>query len=493
MTAFNLLSCTTHAAHHAQAQLRQRRIACNAFVAILLISPFITHVGPVEAQTFTTIHNFSPAPGIFGTNSDGADSWSTLLLSGDTLYGTAAIGGSWGRGTVFKLKTDGSSFTALHSFSSASDIDPVNSDGVTPLAGLMLSGNTLYGTAFSGGSGANGTVFSVTTNGDNFQTLYSFTRFTPAPTNSDGARPLANLVLSGNVIYGSTTYGGPTSDGTLFRINTDGSGFATFYSLTNIVGGVPQGALALSSNILYGTTIGGGSSSNGTVFSINIDGTGLATLYSFTAGTDGAQPMAGLLLSGNVLYGTTTSGGASGLGTVFKLGTDGTGFATLHAFTGNEGSPNNGTLVLLDSNLFGIASYGVQGGTLYSLNTNGTGFAVLHSFTGGSDGGQPRGGLTGSGTALYGTTSAGGSANNGTVFSISLLPHLAIIPSGQNVILTWPTNYTGFDYTGFILQSTTNLASPVWTTNLPGPVIVSGQYTVTNPRSGTQQFFRLSL
>jgi uncharacterized repeat protein (TIGR03803 family) len=218
----------------------------------------------------------------------------------------------------------------------------------------------------------------------------------------------------------------------------------------------------------------------------------LTTLYSFTGGTDGTQPMAGLLLSGNVLYGTTSSGGASGQGTVFKLNIDGTGFATLHSFANTEGTPNRGTLVLLGNNLFGMASYFPQGGTVFSLNTNGTGFTVLHSFTGGSDGGQPFGGLTASGSALYGTTGTGGSANLGTIFSLSLLPQLVIVPSGQNVILSWPTNYAGLDYGGFTPQSTTNLSSPVWTSNLPAPVVVNGQNTVTNPVSGMQQYFRLS-
>jgi hypothetical protein len=68
-------------------------------------------------------------------------------------------------------------------------------------------------------------------------------------------------------------------------------------------------------------------------------------------------------------------------------------------------------------------------------------------------------------------------------------PQLAIISSEANVILTWPTNATGF-----ILQSATNLGSSaaVWTTNSPTPVVVDGQNTVTNPISGVQQFFRLS-
>jgi hypothetical protein len=79
------------------------------------------------------------------------------------------------------------------------------------------------------------------------------------------------------------------------------------------------------------------------------------------------------------------------------------------------------------------------------------------------------------------------------VFRISFTPQLTIITSAANAILTWPTNYAGFDYTGYTLQSTTSLgSSAVWTTNSPAPVVVNGQNTVTNPISGTQQLFRLS-
>src|SRR5438046_5051864 len=71
--------------------------------------------------------------------------------------------------------------------------------------------------------------------------------------------------------------------------------------------------------------------------------------------------------------------------------------------------------------------------------------------------------------------------------SASSQPQLTIIRSGANVILTWPTSATGFT-----LQSTTNLLSPVWIANPPAPVVVNGQNTVTNPISVSQQFFRLS-
>jgi len=98
-------------------------------------------------------------------------------------------------------------------------------------------------------------------------------------------------------------------------------------------------------------------------------------------------------------------------------------------------------------------------------------------------------GLILSGNTLYGTASGGGAWGGGTVFSLSLpLPQLAIIQSGTNVVLSWLANFTGFT-----VQSTTNLVSPaVWTPVAPAPVVVNGQNTVTNPISGTQQFYRLS-
>ena len=135
-------------------------------------------------------------------------------------------------------------------------------------------------------------------------------------------------------------------------------------------------------------------------------------------------------------------------------------------------------------------------------------FTTLHSFAAGgynsanpygnpytnSDGANPYDRLILSGNTLYGTASGGGRSGVGTVFSLSLgsvsapTPTLAIRSSGANVLLTWPTNATGF-----ALQSTTNLSSPAaWTNVSPGPVVVNGQNAVTDPASGTNKFYRLS-
>jgi uncharacterized repeat protein (TIGR03803 family) len=414
-----------------------------ALIAGLSIIP----AGLVTAQTFTTLHTFD--------GNDGATPWASLTSSGNTLYGTTAGKGKWGNGTVFAVNTDGTGFTNLHSF------DGYPSDGTDPQAGLVLSGNTLYGTA--------GTVFAINTNGTGFTNLYSFTATSdPYYTNSDGDSP-NGLILSGNTLYGTAAYGGRFGNGTVFAVNINGTGFTNLHSFkalipyytnsfgdvfgTNSDGANPLAGLILSGNTLYGTAWEGGSSGEGTVFAVRTDGTSFTNLHSFSAtldpyytNSDGAGPEAGLILSGNTLYGTTVVGGSSGIGTVF------------------------------------------------AVNTNGTSFTNLHNFTYGN-GGYPYAGLVLSGNTLYGTASDyWNDFFYGTVFSLSFQPQLTITPSGAKVILSWPTNVAGFDYTGYILQSTTNLASPgVWTTNSPAPAVVSGQNTVTNPIAGPRKFYRLRM
>jgi len=182
---------------------------------------------------------------------------------------------------------------------------------------------------------------------------------------------------------------------------------------------------------------------------------------------------------------------------LFKIKLDGSGFTTIHSFIGSGlplinidgGSP--GELVLSGNTLYGTGGDGGSWnwGTVFSLNSDGTGFTPFYDFTGGSDGAFPNSGMILSSGILYGAANAGGNLGSGTIFSLSLpanQPQLTIFPSGPNLILTWPTNATGL-----VLQSAMNLASPVWTP-ASSALVVNGLNTVTNPISGTQQFFRLS-
>jgi len=382
---------------------------------------------------------------------------SGLTLSLNTLYGVTHNYGcqAGGDGMVFAVSTSGTDSTTLYDFDPAGVVS-----GGDPFGRLVLSGGRLYGTTSGGGSGGigAGTVFAINTDGTGFSNLHSFP---PGNDPSDGSGPEAGLVLAGNTLYGTTWSGGSATNGTVFALKTDGTGFRLLHSFTGgSDGSAPMADLILSGDTLYGTTEWGGSG-NGTVFRVNTDGTGFTTVYQFSptdlngVNSDGAYPVAGLILSGNTLYGTASGGGGSGNGTVFQLNTDGTGFTNLHSFTAIDPPDSN-------------------------FGTNG-------------DGTYPQGVLVLSSNILYGTASSGGSYGAGTVFSISLPqppqpepPRLTINPGGKSVILTWPLNAIGFT-----LQATTNLASPVWTTNLPAPVVINEENTVTTPVLGGQQFFRL--
>jgi uncharacterized repeat protein (TIGR03803 family) len=214
----------------------------------------------------------------YAINYDGIFPSARLMSSGGTLYGTTEQGGNNGSGTIFSVITNQpASFSILHYFAAVDPVTQTNSEGAFSFSGLVLSSTTLYGTAFGGGTYGNGTVFAVNTNTLAFTNLYNFTG------GNDGSGPHAGLTLSGNTLYGTTFGGGTSSNGTLFAINTDGSGFTNLYSFTGGGDGAnPQTDLILSGNTLYGTAASGGSSGNGTVFSFTLSRPQLAITRSGT-------------------------------------------------------------------------------------------------------------------------------------------------------------------------------------------------------------------
>ncbi len=388
-----------------------------------------------QTQSIITLHNFTNGP-------DGSNPTADLVLSGAKLYGTSAGGtsaaGVSDSGTIFSLNTNGSGFTSLHSFSS-------QSDGASQLAALVLSGGILYGTAENGGIWGNGTVFAVNADGTAFTNLHNFANgafnIDNSYTNSDGYKPTGGLVLSGNILYGTASYGGTNGIyGTVFAVGIDGSGFTNLHSFTGYDGAYPAASLILSGHTLYGTT-------QGTVFAINTDGTQFTNLHSFAGGgynnvdvytnNDGSILSCYLTLAGDRLYGTAAEGGIWGNGTVFSIKTDGSDFTNLHSFaaggfngegliTNSEGTSPTAGLVLSKDTLYGTAEYGgvYRNGTVFSLNTNGNGFTTLYDFSAlvhdpsmfgdtNSDGANPYAGLTLSGNTLYGTTMNGGNEGLG--------------------------------------------------------------------------------
>ena len=334
-----------------------------------------------------------------------------LLLGRDgALYGTTVDGGSHGSGTVFRVSPDGTGFTTLFSFNIT--------NGWRPRAGLIQAPDgTLFGTTSLGGAFGNGTVFRLQPDGSEFATLVDFN-------GTNGGYPEGALALGADgSLYGTTTGGGEAGGGTLFRVLADGSGFATLLNFSAASGRASRaGLVAGPDGALYGETAAAGPGGSGTVFKVNTDGTGFATLTSFNV-TNGANPVGLILGRDGLLYGTTSAGGPGGLGTLFRVALDGSGFLTLVAFDGAASGryPQGAPWQAADGTLYGTTSQGgsVGQGTLFRVGADGSGFATAVSFTTAS-GVQPQAGvIQGADGALYGTTTGGGPAGRGTVFKVS--------------------------------------------------------------------------
>jgi uncharacterized repeat protein (TIGR03803 family) len=237
-----------------------------------------------------------------------------------------------------------------------------------------------------------------------------------------GQYPVGSLTLSGNLLFGMTTGGGTKDSGCVFSIHTDGSGYKDLLDFNGKNGYLPYyESLILSGNILYGMTSSGGVRDSGCIFSLDTNGNVFKDLHDFTLAT-GFYPTGGLTLQGNVLYGATQYGGTDPYGGVFfSIHTDGSKYKVLYNCSS---SPMN-TLVISGSKIYGLGGSGIN---IFSMDTDGTGYKDLHDFVNGAfstdamnwaDGNS----LILSGSKLYGTSMAGGTLNGsgygpGFIFSI---------------------------------------------------------------------------
>jgi uncharacterized repeat protein (TIGR03803 family) len=324
------------------------------------------------------------------------------------------------------------SYAVLHTFAPGAiqrlGLILTNSEGVNPTAGLALSGSTLYGAAKNGGIAGSGALFAMDTNGANFTVLYSFS--SDLSGNSDGANPNGGLVLANNTVYGTTSAGGTGDSGVIFSMDRNTLVIRNLYTFTatdlstgiNSDGANPSAGLVLSGPTLFGTASVGGSGSGGTLFSVATNGANFKVLHQFsavdaTSGTniDGANPSTQLILAGATLFGTTSAGGSTGYGTAFAINTDGSGFTVLHNFDINSAKPVS-ELVLSGPTLYGMTDTAV-----FAINTNGTGFTILHQFSNSIEFvSTATPGLTLVSNTLFGAAAGDGANGTGEVFSMNL-------------------------------------------------------------------------
>lgn len=335
-----------------------------------------------------------------------------------------------------------SALEVLHTFDGA--------DGAWSRGSLTRVGDVLYGRTAIGGKANSGTVFRIGADGSGFTSLYSFTA---GGDNGTGNQPHHNSMLQiGDRLLGAALYGGnerhdqpsrvtgdvafgpPTvqlGNGTLFTIRPDGGDYQVLLELEGApnASALPHSppALAPDGRTLYGMTSSGGAHDSGTLYAIGTDGTGYRLLHSFEART-GDQPHGvvafdsrGRLLGMTRKDGTPASG--KGAGVIFRFDLERSTYEVLHTFVqgdrANGDTNDHGVLRLADGVAYATTELGGAAlqGTLFSIREDGSDFRILHSFgASAGDGEQPYGSLLLLDGWLYGTTTKGGANGDGTLF-----------------------------------------------------------------------------
>ncbi len=366
-----------------------------------------------------------------------------ILGTDGNLYGTTLVGGTTDLGAVFKIDLNGT-VTLLHSFSG-------NGDGGQPSTALVQAadGNFYGGTGLLryGGTASGNVLFTITPAG-------TFTALHVLDVTSEGQLPSTLIQATDGNLYGTTQFGGSADLGTVFKMTPAGA-LTTLHVFT----GGADGAGSVASLVqatdgnFYGTTAWGGAWGFGTVFKMTPAGV-VTILHAFAGGSDGSFPNAPVIQGrdGN-LYGTTTRGGARDSGTVFKTSLTGSAFTVLHSFTPSSGDgavPSAPLLQTPDGAFYGTTTYGGPSGmgTIFKMTPTGTAI-ILHGFNK-MDGARPFGGLvrTPDGN-FFGTTYDGGPSGMGVVFQ----SERTLMPlfwrnrlTGQNV--GWLMNGTTIDDVG---------------------------------------------
>lgn len=335
-----------------------------------------------------------------------------------------------GAAYVHRLPARAATYKQLYSFGAfPGDGNSPTMDLVQPSAGLPL-----YGTTYGGGSPSSrcktgcGTVYTVDPTNGSETVVWSFTG------RPDGAVPEAGISAVNGTIYGTTFFGGLKKNqcytgrgcGTVFRIKA--SRESVLYSFRGGLGdgSNPAGSLHVIDGAFYGTTEYGGAHGFGTLFKLSLSGRE-TILYSFGGGpADGAYPIGTLLISKGRIYGVTSRGGAANVGTVFRVDPHAKPDqreAILHSFTRAEGDFPAG-INSTHGTIYGTASAdGANNrGSIFSMTPSGAHFHVLHYFKGTpkSDGALPYTEPTFYKNVLYGTTQGGGEYSSGTIYCMNL-------------------------------------------------------------------------
>lgn len=358
-----------------------------------------------DGSSWTVLHSFDMATegeqGLTGVTE----------IPGDTLFGQNTYGGQYGGGTIYSIKKDGTGFTVHHQFDAAT--------GFTPESRLVYFDGKLYGMTLGGGDFSNGVIYRINSDGSNYQVLHHFVN------TIGGGQPANNISISGDgTIFGSFRFF--ASDGTafyrMFKVDTSGQNYRLFYFVVQRdQGDLNRDPLLLSDSIFLATANMG--RHDGGVLTLIDTGSAAAPqeLIHFGQSLNGFQPNALIKGSDDALYGSTVIGGSSGNGILFRMNSDGTGYTKLHEFTDAEGyKPEGKLLEASDGKLYGVCSSGGPdfSGCLFRIDRSGANFTVLNTFPGSFTAKSPNGGLVEDNNGVLYGTHRFGTSFLGAIFSV---------------------------------------------------------------------------
>jgi uncharacterized repeat protein (TIGR03803 family) len=363
--------------------VKRHLVTLNALILAVLAIHLLVVPRPAQAQTESVLYSFCSQANC----ADGYQPYTGLIVDREgNLYGTTLWGGATGWGTVFEISSTGEE-TVLYSFCSQANC----ADGAEPSSGLIKDAQgRLYGTTEDGGSNNWGTVFELSApikSGAAWteKVLYRFSN------PEDGIGPIGGVIgdREGN-LYGITAGGGTAGLGTIFKLTPSGEE-SVLYSFGSHPhdGYQSSGGLVMDKeDNLYGTTAYGGQFGDGIVFKVSTAGQE-TVVYNFCSQTecaDGQWPFAGLLIDERGdLYGTTYLGGNTNSCTCCGCGTifriTTTGKERVFQFTNTGGQEPQAPVIAHNGDLYGTTSIGGINGQGTVYKVSSTGIeTVLYSF-----------------------------------------------------------------------------------------------------------------
>lgn len=384
----------------------------------------------ITSGTLTTVAQFS---GTSTSSLKGDGAAGALVSDGNGfLWGVTAYGGnsSTSSGTIFKVEMATGTASTVIEFSGTG----ATNKGALPIGPLVNDGaGNLWGVTNTGALGSNGSVFKIASSTGVLTTVLQLGSLTGA--NATVRYPLNGLTNDGEGnLWGLASVGGGAATWAVYKIKMSDGSFTKVAEQQpggiSYKGRTPLAGLSGNATTpwLWGTTSVGGANNLGTLFRYNPSTRQHNTVVSFTGQTGtalGSKPNGKVHVAADgIVWGTTEEGGASNLGTIFKYDPATSTFTTVQSFSSAGIRPMAPLTGMSDGTIWGTTSNGLSGngGTVFKIETTTSVVTVVHSFSSSTaaEGYQLRSGVAeDSGGFVWGTTTGGGTNNNGTLFKIN--------------------------------------------------------------------------